>query len=216
MAVTVIDVAAALPDITVLRDRCRALATLDAILSPAWEDRYYSFDAHWAPGQELASMRNGSGDEWSIVFSSAGAYVRGLDHESPMSPAANGGRAWPGVLDAVPEVFAELVAEPAFSWGATVCLWRQAGDERWHHGRIEFPEDEEPDGADWLFDMLVEGTPEGYVEFAEDYYEEQVDVAAVREVFAGRPLTAELIRRLNPDLTAADLAEDLRGIGYPL
>jgi hypothetical protein len=33
----------------------------------------------------MASMRNGSGDAYSIVFSSHGAFIRGMEHESPMS-----------------------------------------------------------------------------------------------------------------------------------
>lgn len=73
--VTVCDVARRLPSIADLRDLCRSLAMLDAILCPDWEGRYYSFKAGWAAGEEMASMRNGSGDEYSIVFSAAGAYV---------------------------------------------------------------------------------------------------------------------------------------------
>jgi hypothetical protein len=65
------DVAHQLPDIAVVRDRSRSLAMLDAILSPEWEYRYYSFDATWGPEDELASMRNGTGDDYAIVFSPA-------------------------------------------------------------------------------------------------------------------------------------------------
>ncbi|WP_328884814.1 hypothetical protein [Streptomyces sp. NBC_00316] len=39
--VTVYDVARQLPTIANLRDLCRSLAMLDAILSPDWESRYY-------------------------------------------------------------------------------------------------------------------------------------------------------------------------------
>jgi hypothetical protein len=39
---------------------------LDAILYPEWEYRY-SFDAEWGPEEELALMRNGSGDDYAIV-----------------------------------------------------------------------------------------------------------------------------------------------------
>jgi hypothetical protein len=67
-----------LPDIPVVRDRSRSLAMLDAILSPQWEYRYYSFNGSWGPAQELASMRNGSGDDYAVVFSPAGAWVRVL------------------------------------------------------------------------------------------------------------------------------------------
>lgn len=124
------DVARLLPDIDGLRDLCRSLAVLDAILSPEWEYRYHSFNGDWSREEEVASMRNGSGDEYSIVFSPAGAYVRGFAHESVMSPYANEDHEpWPGVLDSVPEVFRAGVREPAFCDedgvpAVTVCLWR--------------------------------------------------------------------------------------------
>jgi hypothetical protein len=141
---TVQDVARQLPDIAVVRDRSRSLAMLDAILSPEWEYRYYSFDASWGPAQELASMRNGSGDDYAIVFSPAGAWVRVFDHESPMSPwALEPPRPWPGVLDTVPTAFQACVQEPAFTLDGvvmvSVCLWRQTTDDRWQTGVIDFP-----------------------------------------------------------------------------
>ena len=58
---------------------------LDAII-PEWEYRYYSFNAHWGPGEVLASMRNGSGDEYYLLFSSAGAILKRFAHEAPMTP----------------------------------------------------------------------------------------------------------------------------------
>src|SRR5919109_1060982 len=97
-----------------VRDRSRSLAMLDAILSPAWENRYYSFDTRWGPGEALASMRNGSGDDYAIVFSEAGAWTRVFDHESPMSPwALDPRQVWPGVVDEVPAVFRAYLEEPA-------------------------------------------------------------------------------------------------------
>ncbi|KUM80987.1 hypothetical protein AQI70_03055 [Streptomyces curacoi] len=57
-------------------------------------------------------MRSGSGDEFDVVFSLAGAYIRGFDHESPMSPNAED-VVWPGVLDSVPGAFHAQIAELA-------------------------------------------------------------------------------------------------------
>ncbi|MEV0195908.1 hypothetical protein [Nonomuraea sp. NPDC050691] len=91
------DAARSLPDIPALRDLCRSMATLEAVLSPEWSSRCHSFDADWGPGEEMAAMRNGSGDEYSIVFSAAGAHIRGFDHEAAMSPYGNDGP-WPGAL----------------------------------------------------------------------------------------------------------------------
>jgi hypothetical protein len=85
VAVIAHDVAGSLPDIATLRERCRSLAVLEAILSPEEQSRYYSFSSSWWEDEEMASMDNGSGDAWSIVFSPAGAFVRGFDHESSMT-----------------------------------------------------------------------------------------------------------------------------------
>jgi len=119
--------AARLPEIETVRRWSQSLATLDAILSPKWENRYFSFDAHWAADEQMVSMRNGSGDEYSIVFAPVGAYARGFDHESPMSPYAQSPLAvWPGVIDDVSAEFDPFVKEPAFSDGTvprvTACL----------------------------------------------------------------------------------------------
>lgn len=219
--VTVYDVARRLPAIADLRDLCRALAMLDAILSPDRESRYYSFNGAWAEGQEMASMRNGSGDEYSIVFSVAGVFVRGFSHESPMSPYGHDRLPWPGVIDEVPDVFMPLVEEPAFTdedgvLAVTACLWREATDDQWHHGTIDFPPDHaDPDGATYLFQLLVDRSPEAFQRFAEDYYEVPVDLKAVRDVYALRPLDQELVSSLNPEATLADLAQDISEIGYP-
>ncbi|MFF2042793.1 hypothetical protein ACFVVX_20415 [Kitasatospora sp. NPDC058170] len=219
--VTVYDIARQLPSIADLQNLCRSLAMLDAILSPDWEGRYYSFNAGWADREEMASMRNGSGDEYSIVFSAAGACVRGFDHEAPMSPYGNDGEPWPGVIDDVPEVFSHFVTEPAFTDEddvpvVTACLWRGATDDRWQHGVIDFPTGcSDPDGATGLFALLVDRSPEAFQRYAEDYYEVPVDLDAVRDVYALRPLSQTLVSSLNSEATLTDLAEDISEIGYP-
>ncbi|MHB9859524.1 hypothetical protein [Streptomyces sp. YIM S03343] len=217
---TVHDVARQLPEPAVLREHCRSLAVLEAILSPEWADRYHSFDARWSEGEAMASMQNGSGDEYSIVFSDAGVYMCGFDHESPMSPYVEDAP-WPGVLDDVPDAFRQYVEEPAFSDEGmpvvTACIWRTAGDNAWRTGTIEFPDEpsDDPDGSGFLFQLLVDRTPEAFQAWAEDYFEAPVDLEAVRHVLASRPLTEDVISALNPEINLANLAEDLAGIGYP-
>ncbi|MFD8378324.1 hypothetical protein ACFV2X_07185 [Streptomyces sp. NPDC059679] len=218
---TVHDIARQLPGIAVLQHHCRSIAMLEAVLSPEWADRYYSFDAHWSETETMASMRNGSGDEYSIVFSAAGAYIRGFAHESPMSPYAGDGP-WPGVLDDVPEVFRACVEEPAFSDEdgmpvITTCIWREPGDDGWKTGTIDFPEEAtgDPDGAEYLFRLLVDRSAEAFQRWAEDYYEAPVNVRAVRHVLSSRPLTKGMVSALNPEITLTDLAGDITQIGYP-
>lgn len=66
-----------LPDIEGLRKLTESLAMLDAIMSPEWEYRYYSFNSKWGEGEMMASMRNGSGDEYFILFDSHGVIMPG-------------------------------------------------------------------------------------------------------------------------------------------
>ncbi|WP_141355861.1 hypothetical protein [Streptomyces sp. 6-11-2] len=213
-----------LPKISIVRDRSRAMAMLDAVMSPDWKSRFYSFDSRWSPTEGMASMRDGCGNDYSIVFSPAGAYVRGFDHESPMTPYRLTPPApWPGLFDGVPEAFLPQVTEPAFSDDdgtprATVCFWREQADTEWKCGAVEaLPEGVADDGsAEWLFDVLLDGRPEAYQQFAEDYYEVTVSLEAVRHVYALRPLTKSIVSSLNPDVDLAGLEEDIAEIGYPL
>ncbi|MFE0640622.1 hypothetical protein ACFW2Y_03200 [Streptomyces sp. NPDC058877] len=222
---TVYDVARALPGIEELRDHSRALAMAEAVLCPEWEGRCYSFDAHWSEDEQLASMRDGEGGEYTIVLSPAGAFARAFDHESPLSPFGPlaDGRTWPGLLDGVPEPFGEYLTEPAFTdedgvHVTTACLWREAADTAWRTGPVEFPDLDghpDPDGSGRLFRLLTDRSAEAYAEWAEEYYERPVDRGAVRRLLALHPLTAELVAALNPEVTLADLAEDIQEIGYP-
>jgi hypothetical protein len=198
------------------------MAMLDAILSPEWVYRYFSFDSRWSPGEEMASMRDGCGSEYSIVFSAAGAYARGFDHESPMSPyRVTPPLPWPGLFDGVPEAFRAQVTEPAFTDGgaprATVCFWREHAAIAWEAGAAGPLPEGTHDGrsAEWLFGVLLDGRPEAYERFAEDYYEVAVDIAAVRHVYALRPLTPAVVSSLNPGTDIPTLAQDIAEIGYP-
>ena len=129
-----------LPDILNLRRPCQSLAMLDAIIEPDWEMRYHSFATHWRTDEEMASMRNGSGDEYSISFNPVGALLRGFAHESAMSPyRTKPPLPWPGVYD-VPSVFVEFLANTAFlAMDATFCIWRTRSDTSWQRGNINFP-----------------------------------------------------------------------------
>ncbi|RAN96817.1 hypothetical protein GAR05_03880 [Micromonospora saelicesensis] len=222
---TAYDVAAKLPDIDLLRQRCKALAVLERIIDGG--DPYYGYTSNWGT-DEAALMSNGSGDEWTVVFTADGAFIRLFDHESAMSPYCHPDHElWPGLIDGVPEVLRPQVTEPAFcdedgQLVATTVLWRLAGDDRWHAGNgIAFPppsgpyDDNGPDGSG-LLDILFDDIVDRFVEFAGDYYEMTVDRAAVEHVVAHRPLTDTVTRALNPQLTVADLRVDLTEIGYPI
>ncbi|MDG4839671.1 hypothetical protein O7631_24360 [Micromonospora sp. WMMD967] len=222
---TAYDVAARLPDIDRLRQRCRALAVLERVIDGG--DPYYTYTSTWGTG-EAALMSNGSGDEWAVVFTPHGVFIRLFDHESAMSPYGRPDHElWPGLVDGVPDVLRPQLTEAAFcdeagQFIATAVLWRLSWDERWHAGDgIAFPpasgpyEDTGPDGAGML-DILLDDIVDRFVEFADDYYEMTVGRAAVEHIVAHRPLTDAVTTALNPQLTIADLREDIAAIGYPI
>src|SRR5690242_17751493 len=93
-----------LPDVESLKKLSQSLAMLDAIISPEWEYRYYSFNSKWDKNKMMASMRNGEGDEYFILFNQHGAIIKGFAHERPMSSYANeSNKVWKGIFENVPK-----------------------------------------------------------------------------------------------------------------
>jgi hypothetical protein len=216
-----------LPDVDALKRLMQSMAMLDAILSPEWQYRFYSFNPKWAGSEQMGSMRNGSGDDLSALFTRDGCFLKGFAHEAPMTPyAKRTRRVWPGVLDSVPSVFASGLNEPAFGMeNTTFCIWRQYSDNCWQVGDIKFPKTKldfkgdpiDPDGSGYLLSPY-DGKPETYLEWASWYFsraEGGLTLDHVRHVYAQKPLTTKLVKEINPELTLADLKADIAEIGYP-
>lgn len=161
-------------------------------------------------------MRDGSGDEYFILFNTQGAIIKGFAHESPMSPCVTVPiKVWPGVLCEVPERFGGFLSEPAFSiQNTTFCIWRGNQDQYWQTGSIEYPESEDADGSEELLARL-DGAPSSYVEFAKFYYERETPLSLVERIYQHERLTEELVDTLNPQISFADLQTDIEEIGYP-
>jgi hypothetical protein len=202
-----------LPGILPLRRMTRSLAMLDAILSPEWQYRYYSFNSAWSENELMASMRNGSGDHWFAIFCAAGAAIHGLAHEAP---TFRPGVPQPWVFERLPKEFhANLLHEPAFTTSdSTFCIWRLAGDQVWSCGPVRLPDDPDPDGSVELLQILA-GDPHQYVAFAAEYYERDIEVKDVAAIYRHTPLDDDLLQRLNPDVELESLADDMTEIGYP-
>ena len=205
-----------LPSPDVLRRAMQSMAMLDAILSPDWQGRYYSFNSQWSAGEQMGSMRDGCGDDLHAHFGPAGCWIKGFAHESPMSPfREKPPQVWPGIYDAVPAEFTGCLKQPAFDIEAvTFCVWHQSTDQKWQVGAIPYKNGSpDPDGSEALLSPL-DGVPETYQKWAEDYYECDVNLSAVRSLFSHQRLTSRLVNRLNPDVTLSSVAQDRREIGY--
>jgi len=204
-----------LPPIDKLKRLSQSLAVLDAILCPDWSLRYYSFNTNWDSEHTLASMKTGSGDSYCILFSSNGAIIKGDAHETQFEDfSVLNGKPWPGVLDTVPSDFNYFLHEPAFSvQEATFLVWRREADAAWNVGKIDFPDTADPDGSADLL-AILDGNPNKYKEWGEEYYDRSIPVSCVKHIYECRPLTSRILARLNPEVSLEDLATDLAEIGY--
>lgn len=189
---------------------------LEAVLMPDWELRYYSYNATWADGEEMASMRDGSGDDYFILFGAAGAVIKGRAAATPMGRfATEHGRPWPGVLDDLPREFEGFRLEPAFDVpSASFCIWNLREEAVWRVGSIDFPPGSDPDGSERLLKVL-DGNPQTYHGWAEAYYERSISLEAVRRIYLVERLSDDLVRLLDPTVDLDRLIGDAAEIGYP-
>jgi hypothetical protein len=207
-----------LPAIGPLRQRAQALAAMDAIMSPDWRYRYFLFNSAWSPDEMMATMTNGSGDDLFLLFTEAGAILKGFDHESFMSPWARDEKAlWKGLFTSVPKEFAGFLTEPAFTIeDSTFCTWKRLSDDAWQSDEIKYPDDDgDADGSHWMLQEYIEGAS-CYVDFCRDYYKQEVALEMVQEFYNFTPLTERMLHGLNAELVWHSVTKDFLEIGYPV
>lgn len=204
-----------LPPPQELLKTCRAIAALDLILAPEWEDRFYSFDSKWAPGDQMASMRDGSGDSWHIVFSDKGwTALRGFVGESLAAEERTSLSA--AIRAACPPELESFTEEAAFDWeNTTICYFHTGGEAPWQRANDLTPLASVDTYEDGLLWDLSQGA-EGYVKHAKSYFEAQLPPELVQHFFDQKPITPEMVRQINPETDHTEIEEELHGkIGYP-
>lgn len=186
-----------LPSPADLERTCRGLATLDALMSEDWESRYYSFNANWSAGLRMASMRNGSGDDWFIVFSDAGVFVKSFWHEHKPEDVV---KMYAGLPAPLKPNLKDFQIEDGVTFGGF------HDGESWTLRGNAKPMKEELE--------ILTGDPATYRAYAREYFEAKVPLDAIAHVLAGKKLTAALVARISTERTLAELADDLSEIGY--
>lgn len=198
-----------LPDRHKLKEICKSIAVIDAILSEDWLDRYYSYNSKWAENEEFGSMRNGQGDELLILFRNDGCVINGMAHEYYPRDKAQ-------LTTELPKIYDEFIfGEPVHSIRTTFCIWTNKENE-WQIGSLENFDD----GSEELLKMF-DGNPQTYIDWATDYYEDgfvvnENTLQVVTDIYQGKPLTKSMILTINKDIDHWEqLQEDLIEIDYP-
>ena len=80
------------------------MAALDAVLSPDWEERVFSYDPEWSDDERMGSMDNGSGNTYQHRVRPTPAWSCGASTTSRRSArgATTSGTLAPGILDGFP------------------------------------------------------------------------------------------------------------------
>ncbi|MBX3209793.1 MAG: hypothetical protein KF764_32465 [Labilithrix sp.] len=183
-----------------LERTCKGLAALDAMVCAEWQDRYYSFNHKWNENgtERMASMRNGQGDDWFIVFSPTGVFVKAFWHEYRPEDVDV-------IYAGLPTTLAPHLKEPAFSMNDITF-------GGWHDGTTWTLRGNGTPMAEEL--AILSGDPEAYHAYAADYFEVQLPLDAIAHVLAGKSLHAALVARLSTERTLAELEDDLAEIAY--
>ncbi|WP_373989877.1 hypothetical protein [Duganella sp. BuS-21] len=188
-----------LPSISDVLKRAKGLALLDAIIMPDWNFRYFSFNSAWnsADKESMASMRDGSGSEYFIIFSPEGVVGKVLD--------ANFDEDVYDLLEKVPNEFNSFKIEKAFNLKeATFYFWRAKNDMIWN----SIP----ASSKYYSYLNFLAGGVEVYHSWAESYYEKSIDLEALKEAFESLEINEGNLLRLNPELTIEDVVSDLNEI----
>jgi hypothetical protein len=191
----------ALPAPADLERICKGIAMLDAMISSDWDSRYYSFDASWnkRAKHRMASMRNGSGDDWFIVFTPAGVFVKSFWHEYKRASVDD-------IFAGMPKPLAQHKKEAAFMIDDGITFGGFHDGTGWTLRGNAAPLVEEL--------AILSGDPAAYRTYAAAYFEEKVPLAAIEHVLAGKKLDAKLVARVTKEQTLADLKSELADIGY--
>ncbi|MDX3065081.1 MULTISPECIES: hypothetical protein [Streptomyces] len=200
------DAARRLPDIAVLRDHCRGLAVLHAILEPEAARRFCAF-AVTEDGPQSAWLRHRDGRWLRVDFCEAGALLHW--HKEP----GQGRIAVPDdvlktLRPILHEVRCDCLADPQLMAAA---LWREKDSDAWRA-----TDDSAPGASPSLLRCLTDRSPERARRFATKRYGTPCDLEAVRHLIGLRPLTDALVAGLNPALDLTDLGPDLASAQYPL
>jgi hypothetical protein len=182
-----------------LKKKLKSLALADAILSPEWDYRYFSYDSKWGEQEEMASMRDGSGGHWFVLFQGERVGYKFISpNDGMMNDLAE-------IIENAPANYRKFLEEPAFYADQATGIWLLENEEWIKYGlqQAKFIED---------LTTVTEWGCEGYKIWAEDYYERDLEHEALSKIFE-HDLSSTVVEKLNPDLTLEDLDKDLKEIG---
>jgi hypothetical protein len=199
-----------LPAVEQCRSLMQSMAVMDAILSPNWEYRYYSYDTLWGKDEIMASMRGSDGEHYFALFREGNLIIKGLEQGYPMLYKRFEQENLKAAAEALlPQEFKDFLFEPAFLPEETsFCIWK-IGEKEWES--ITEPKD----GELALLERILGGAF-AYASWAEDYYETALKVTELERFFQGEPLTKDICLSWNPKLDWTEFCSEIASMGIQI
>ena len=182
-----------------IKNTLKSIAILDAIISPEWESRYFSYNSKWSDSEEMASMRDGSGNEWFLWLHDNVMAWKFLDHELGIEKNIE------SIISQFPAQFDSFINEKAFSIKESSCLWYFM-DNRWHEFGLENKSIHE---AIKTFTWA----PKDYKKWADSYYENEFNIDAISSIFNNQ-MNGKIIAQLNEKMSFEELQNDIEEIDF--
>lgn len=190
-----------LPNIKKIKKIAQSLAMLDAIVMPEWEYRYFSFDAHWDKDEMMASMRNGEGNEYFILFNNDGVVGKLFSKDRPLDTNQT-----KNILKNIPSKFSSFIGEAAFNMDdISFCFWNI--NNNWSSL---------PNSTEIPYLNFLTGNSKLYKQWADEYYEDDFDLNSINKILEYKPISKEIVQKLNKNITFDNLIEEINEIGYPI
>jgi hypothetical protein len=92
-------------------------------------------------------------------------------------------------------------------------IWWDVASAGWRVGVREFAKGKDPDGSEELL-AIYDGKPDTYAAWASDYYETEVALNAVADIYRHEPLTEQLVKRFNSEADLGALLEEIADWPY--
>jgi hypothetical protein len=206
-----------MPNIEALRRRMQQMSAITAVFAVDYGESQFEFHPKWSRHEQMGAIKDGGGDELFVHLIRAGCFVKGFAHESEMTPyKKDPPQLWPGLLDGVPNAFAQSLKEPAFDIPATTfVLWRLTDDDAWSTSEIDYCDGEYGDGSTDLLEPFT-FTSLQFTDWLAENYEVDVDCSIIESVFNNRALTDAEMTTLNPSQPLRVLRDAVRETGYTI
>ena len=188
-------------------EKClKAMAILDVIMI-ASKDAWLRLTSYQESEHTHSYvLRNGSGDELTIIFTTNGALIKGFDHENELNQF--GADEWDSTFFEytyanLPKEFAELLNEDDID-NTTFCMWCMDETNAWTQNETKGNDG----GKSFLLNYICQ-TAEEWCEWAKYYYEMDIVPEVVQKIYQEEQLTKEDVIKLNMGRDAKEVFSEI-------